>query len=144
MEQKPSLLEDRIMTSCNQTEFAIAKYQPAPDTAKKTLSPESILLIVSTILDIPVSEIKSRSRKREVVTARYICFYLIKRDTDLSLCQIAKVLDRKNDDHSIVLYGLQVHQEQVSYKSKYLQTFKKVMELYGSMENTTDFNFELN
>ena len=52
---------------------------------------------------ISVSDLKSKSRKKELVLARNIAIFLIKENSSLSLSEIGKFFS--NRDHATVLYS---------------------------------------
>lgn len=74
--------------------FAIEN--PAPDF-------ESIINFVCRYYGLSDMQLKSRSRKRQVVTARNTAFFLARKHTDLSLKDIGERLGRR---HSTVLKGI--------------------------------------
>lgn len=69
----------------------------------RELSPTQIIEGVARYFSLDVSQIKGRSRKREIARPRQIAMYLIREETDSSLPQIGSMLDGR--DHSTVLYG---------------------------------------
>ncbi|MES2731203.1 MAG: chromosomal replication initiator protein DnaA [Bacteroidota bacterium] len=86
------------------------------DLAKKTLhhivqnvekivSVESIQQLVAEHFNIQVSDLKDKSRKKEVVMPRQIAMYLAKEHTDLSLKSIGYHFGGR--DHSTVIHSIQ-------------------------------------
>jgi chromosomal replication initiator protein len=59
-------------------------------------------------------QLSSKSRKRQVVTARNMAFYLARKHTDLSLKQIG---DQFNRRHSTVLKGITNVEREISRQS---------------------------
>ncbi|OBQ45812.1 chromosomal replication initiator protein DnaA [Halodesulfovibrio spirochaetisodalis] len=64
---------------------------------------DSIVRCVCSCFDLSFDQLNSRSRKRELVTARNTIFYLARKHTDLSLKQIGLQFNRR---HSTVLKGI--------------------------------------
>jgi len=64
---------------------------------------ERILLKVSRKYGIPIEDIKSRKRTKEVAAARHITIFLIRKLTDMSLPAIGKYMGR---DHTTILSSL--------------------------------------
>ena len=90
-------------------------------TSDFIISPEDILMDVSIRTNATIEELKNRTRRREVVDARFIYYRRVKeifKDT-LSLSQIGKPVNR---DHATVIHGL-----------KEATTTKEVMAKYESI-----------
>jgi chromosomal replication initiator protein len=69
----------------------------------RELSPAQIIEGVARHFSLEVSQLKGRSRKRDIARPRQIAMYLIREETETSLPQIGSMLDGR--DHSTVLYG---------------------------------------
>jgi chromosomal replication initiator protein len=72
-------------------------------TRRRELPPGEIIERVAHYFGLEVSQLKGRSRKRDIARPRQIAMYLIREETDMSLPQIGDLLDGR--DHSTVLYG---------------------------------------
>jgi chromosomal replication initiation ATPase DnaA len=89
-------------------------YDISDDIAKFyiSLNPEKyedlIMATVSDVTNIPISQMKSKSRKREIVYARAICCKMLKEYTSLSLNSIGLILGGR--DHSTVIHALETHE----------------------------------
>jgi chromosomal replication initiator protein len=70
---------------------------------RRELAPDEIIAHVAHYFGLQVSQVKGRSRKRDVARPRQVAMYLIREETDASLPQIGNLLDGR--DHSTVLYG---------------------------------------
>jgi chromosomal replication initiator protein len=70
---------------------------------RRELAPDDIIEQVAHHFGLEVSQVKGRSRKRDIARPRQIAMYLIREETDASLPQIGQLLDGR--DHSTVLYG---------------------------------------
>ncbi len=77
----------------------------------------NILDVVSTEYQVSLDELKSKSRKKNLVTPRHISMYLIKENTDLTLQAIASVFNKK--DHSTVINACDKVTEQMSTNPSY-------------------------
>lgn len=74
----------------------------------------NIVHIVSSCSGVSVSDMEGLSRKSEVVYARYVCFFLMRKYMSLSLKAIGQVFNR---DHSTVVSGLSVIEDEPNNKS---------------------------
>jgi chromosomal replication initiator protein len=74
-----------------------------PVTEAVEVSPQDIMQIVSDNFKIPIDDLKSNSRRREISVARQVGMYLMRQHTDLSLPKIGEVFGGK--DHTTVLYS---------------------------------------
>lgn len=70
---------------------------------RRTLTPNQIVEKVARHFGLEVTQLKGRSRRRDVSRPRQIAMYLVREETDASLPQIGGLLDGR--DHSTVLYG---------------------------------------
>ncbi len=70
---------------------------------RRELGPDEIINRVAQYFGLDVSQVKGRSRKRDIARPRQVAMYLIREETDASLPQIGDLLDGR--DHSTILYG---------------------------------------
>ncbi len=70
---------------------------------RRELAPGEIIEQVAHYFGLEVSQVRGRSRKRDIARPRQVAMYLIREETDASLPQIGDLLDGR--DHSTVLYG---------------------------------------
>ncbi len=94
-----------------------------------TFAPEEIRELICRNYHITMEDIRSRSRRKDVVLPRNLGMYLCRKMTDLSLQQIGKVFGR---NHSTVLYAVNLIENrsrrdpklkgQVEFLSKQLET----------------------
>ena len=75
----------------------------SPD-AKREVTPELIIDIVSEHFNIPISDLKSSKRSAEIANARQIAMYLCRKMTDTPLKSIGLLLGGR--DHSTVNHGV--------------------------------------
>jgi chromosomal replication initiator protein len=73
--------------------------------SSKELTIEHIQRLVGDHLNVSVEDIKSKTRKREIVQARQISMFFSKKLTNSSLCVIGKHFG--NRDHSTVIHACQ-------------------------------------
>lgn len=78
-------------------------FQGMVTNKKRGLTVNKIILAVGKYYNIPVFEIKGKSRKSEIMNARHISIYLIKTLLDLSVINIGKEFAR---DHSTILSSI--------------------------------------
>lgn len=65
--------------------------------------PEVIIEKVCAQYDVTLNELKMRCRKKELVFARHLCMYLLRKGTKLSLKQIASIFG--HSDHTSVIHA---------------------------------------
>lgn len=76
---------------------------------KKNITLEKIQDVVSSYFKINITEIHSKSRKREVVQARQVTMFLSKKYTDHSYSHIGTMVGKR--DHATVLYACKAIQD---------------------------------
>jgi chromosomal replication initiator protein len=71
-----------------------------------------------------------RIRKKEVVRARYLCMYLIKKQTDMTLKKIGALFNHSYD-HTTVLHAIDAVRDQLSlpFDNEVKTDFKAIIEL---------------
>ena len=74
-----------------------------PKVEQITASPDTILEVAVEMLKVPLEDLKSSSRRREISNARHIAMYLMRQHTDLSLPRIGEKFGGK--DHTSVMYS---------------------------------------
>ncbi|HHB79285.1 MAG TPA: chromosomal replication initiator protein DnaA [Saprospiraceae bacterium] len=72
--------------------------------AANEVNVDFILSIVSESFEIGVEQLKSKSRKRDIVIGRQVAMYLAKKYTDVSLKELGKIFGGR--DHSTVIYSI--------------------------------------
>lgn len=65
---------------------------------------DAIMMAVCVALRVEKKALIGRGRPRELVEARHIAFYLMRKLTGLTLTQIGEIFNR---DHSTVIYGIE-------------------------------------
>jgi chromosomal replication initiator protein len=74
-----------------------------PATEKVQVTPDAVLMTVAECMKVPIEDLKSNSRRREISWARQIAMYLMRQHTDLSLPRIGEEFGGK--DHTTVMYS---------------------------------------
>lgn len=69
----------------------------------KKLTPAIIVEIVCDVFDIDQVQLRKRCRKRELVVARYMCCFFIRKYTTKTLAYVAEMF---NQDHTTVIHGI--------------------------------------
>jgi chromosomal replication initiator protein len=97
--------------------WELVKVSPYSD---KEISVQFIIA-VSEYTDIPVLKIKSRSRKREILRARQLCIYIIRKYTGMSLKSIGEQFGDR--DHTTVIHSLNTIKDLMDTKDPYVYDF---------------------
>ncbi|MCR4813515.1 MAG: chromosomal replication initiator protein DnaA [Lachnospiraceae bacterium] len=87
-----------------------------PD-APKMVTPQIIIQVVADHFGIKAEDITSKKRTAEIVIPRQVVMYLCRELTDISLKNIAKVLDKK--DHSTIINGITKIQDEINNNSEF-------------------------
>lgn len=95
----------------------------SPD-AKKTITLDNIIDIVSEYYGISSSDVYSLNRSRNIAYPRQICMYLGRKYTGLSLSDIGKLMG--NRDHSTILHGF----NKVEREAATDQSVKNIIDLF--------------
>ncbi len=82
------------------TEIALADLLPAPTE----INPERVVSLVAETFSLTSERLIGRDRSRAVALPRQIAMYLLRRESDISLPQIGKVLGGR--DHTTVMYAI--------------------------------------
>jgi len=98
--------------------------------ASKELTIEHIQRLVGDHLNISIEDIKSKTRKRDIVQARQISMYFAKKLTNTSLCNIGKQFGGR--DHSTVIHACQTVNDLLDTDKEYsnrLQEIHKIINI---------------
>lgn len=90
-------------------------------TKNQIITPEKIMGIVENSLHITIKAMLAKTRKREVVQARHISMFLIKKYTKQSLSAIGQIFER---DHATVIHAIKT----VDNLCETDQSFKQTLE----------------
>ncbi|MCC6628292.1 MAG: chromosomal replication initiator protein DnaA [Chloroflexi bacterium] len=72
-------------------------------TRRRQVTPDRIIQTVSGFYRVPVGDLVSKSRRKEIVLPRQVAMYLIRTETDTSLGEIGAALGGR--DHTTVMYS---------------------------------------
>jgi chromosomal replication initiator protein len=86
-------------------------------TNRVKLSKEDILDIISKESGVGIHEIVSRSRKKEIVNARFIFCSIMKDYYDYSLVHIGEMAGGR--DHTSVIHAIEQHRSRVKNEDSY-------------------------
>tara|TARA_R110002051_G_scaffold273511_1_gene334147 strand:- start:59 stop:415 length:357 start_codon:yes stop_codon:yes gene_type:complete len=102
---------------------------------KKIIKPEialdHILDILNNVNGTTKKEIIGQSRKRHLVEARQICFYILRKHYDLTFKRIGELFD--NRDHSTILHGCERHRDDYKYCYEYSKKFDYVINQHSAL-----------
>lgn len=101
---------------------------------EEVITVESIARLVCDHFNIPLQDVKGKTRKRPIVEARQLIMYLSKKFTKHSLKQIGKFLG--NRDHTTVIYACRTVEDLIETDEKYRQnvfTIEKKLRLSYSL-----------
>lgn len=131
-----NLIASNIKASIRELEGSLIKLKATSDlmdieidyeTAKEALnlnsemqsksnSLESVAKTVSTYFKVPLADLKSKSRNKDIVKARHIAWYLSKKIVDSTYKEIASFYGGR--DHSSVIHGVNKISELLKLDSK--------------------------
>ena len=74
------------------------------------------------------AQVKGKCRLRSYVKARFVAMYLLRKRTDLTFMEIARIFHR---DHTSVIYAFQTIEEVLSlkYDNDYQEEIKKIIQI---------------
>lgn len=90
---------EQLLAEVRDTALVVEEF---PGARRPTL--RQIVLSVSRFYDVPVNDLKSVRRTKQVARARQVIMYLAREMTPLSMPQIGNMLG--NRDHTTVLHGI--------------------------------------
>lgn len=122
--EKPVTIElaDTVLAALYDAPDASGSHQPSQRTAR---SLSRIHEITAATFAIPIEDLSSSKRAREVVYARQIAMYLARELTSLSLPEIARGFGGR--DHTTVLYAHRKIQAQLSTDPEMFSTVDSIM-----------------
>ena len=84
--------------------------------------------VVAEHYKVPITQLKSKSRKREIVTARQVAMYLSKKHTHHSLKSIGHYFGGR--DHSTVIHALQTVSDLLDTDQPFQRSFKELQQKF--------------
>ena len=98
------------------------------------MTPEYIEQSVSVVLNIPVSEIRRETRKREIVFARQMCMFLIYRKCKLSQEATGS---RYNRDHATVIHSIKTINNLIEFDKSTRDVYDKIKEMLDDFKDVS-------
>lgn len=80
-------------------------------SSSPTETAEKVIESVSKIYDVPVEDIKSKKRSKEISIARHVSVYVIRKITQMPVVDIGKIFNR---DHTTILASIDVVSNEIS------------------------------
>lgn len=102
------------------------------DREQRPLTPEIILEATSKMFNFSIEELKGKSRRRPLVTARQVAMYVIREMTELSYPAIAREFGGR--DHTTVMHAVEKIGKLMKERR---QIYDQVGELMSSLRETT-------
>lgn len=78
-------------------------YWLIPVMVRRKITPLDVIKAGSKVFNFSIERLQSKSRQSNIVRARNICMYIMKKKLLLSLCTIGKTFNR---DHTTVMHAL--------------------------------------
>lgn len=97
------------------------------DSKRKRLKPEKIISVVSEVFNIYPKDIKGKRRTSHIALARQTVMYILREELELSLEQIARIVNRK--DHTTVLHACSKIEELSANDSRMQERLVKCKDL---------------
>jgi chromosomal replication initiator protein len=82
---------------------ALQPISPISGEEPRLIEPATLIQAVCEHLNLPISEVKSSRRKRELTYARHVAMYLMRNDASMTFAAIARLMGKK--DHSTVVHA---------------------------------------
>lgn len=98
---------------------------------KSSITTKQILDFVAEFMSVSVWDIRSRSKKREIVAARHIAAYLIRKRTQSSLKVTGELLGGR--DHSTVIHSIRVVEDELFTKGEYCNIYRHLIDNIPNM-----------
>lgn len=86
------------------------------ESKKLRITPQKVIKCVSTVFDVPISEIKGNRRTAYVALTRQVVMYILRKELDLPLERVAKEVNRK--DHTTVIHAYKQISEKIEKDSR--------------------------
>lgn len=103
------------------------------DKRQKNISLDKILKAVANLFEISVSDIRGKSRQKQIATARHFAMYLAKEMTPMSSSEIGAEIG--NRSHGTVLHSCNLIEEGVLSDPKIQTTLEQ---LRNNLQNMAD------
>jgi len=90
------------------------EYMPVFDKDRNEVRAEKIIMKISNYFGISIERVKSKSRKREIMTPRHWCMWFLKQNTSLTLKEIGVIMGGR--DHTTALNSIDVIRTQLKWQ----------------------------
>lgn len=94
---------------------------------KKEITIESIQSAVSKIFQVPIDQMKSKSRKQDIVQARQVVMFLSKKHTGQSLSAIGELMGGRN--HATVLHSCRIVTNEMEMNASFRSSVERAEQL---------------
>jgi hypothetical protein len=88
-----------------------------------------ILDVVSRYLEVPKDSILDTTRRRSIISARYLCIAFSREYTRSTLKDIATFFNKK--DHSVIVHAIQTHKDLIDFDKKYREICENIKGILG-------------
>lgn len=102
------------------------------------VSAENILRLISHHLVVPIEELKSKCRRRDLNDIRHIYCQLTEMFCNLSLAKVGALIGR---DHATVLHSRRKAQELFDTDSRFKKTYNKMYVIIKEIKDTTELDY---
>jgi chromosomal replication initiator protein len=89
------------------------------ESKRMRVSPQKVIKCVSSVFEVPISEIKGSRRTAYVALTRQVVMYILRKELDLPLEKVAKEVNRK--DHTTVLHAYKQISEKIDKDSRFAE-----------------------
>lgn len=89
------------------------------ESKRLKITPQKVIKCVSTVFDVPVSDIKGSRRTAYIALTRQVVMYILRKELDLPLERVAKEVNRK--DHTTVIHAYKQISERVEKDSRFAE-----------------------
>lgn len=96
--------------------FSLPGLKERPKVRVSNISQDYIVRTVMIYFDTNLDIVKKRTRLRKIVMIRHICFYLLRRNTSMTLHDIGAIFSPGVRDHTTVIHGVKLIDEQLNSK----------------------------
>lgn len=108
------LLRDRYELNIEELEFNLRQERISQIEKLPFLDDnESLILKISNITGVKIEEIKGKSKVTEITTARFACYWALRRINLLSLKTIGRLF---GTHHTSVMYGIKTFENHAQFK----------------------------
>lgn len=107
------------------------------DAVNSTVAPneeiKKMFNVVSAYFKVDQEDLLSKSRKKEVVYARQICFYLMRTNYDITYQKIGDIFNGK--DHTTIMHGFQAVEAEMKGETETKKNVENIMRKMGKDPN---------